>query len=79
MDETIKKFIRFLKLRKIYMKYVNEVKRAGLKKIDSTLSLCDSGPEDFVLYAFYWDRTEDGSDFWANIDVEWNKYLKENK
>lgn len=80
MEENIKKLIRFLKQHNLFTKYVEEVKRAGISTIDATLSLCEGGPEDLLLYAFYWDKTQDGAEFWAKVDDNWKKFiLSENK
>ena len=79
MNENIKKLIRFLKRQGIYNKYVEEVKKAGLPTIDATLTFCEGGPEDLLLYSFYWENTADGGQYWANIDKEWGKFLKNNK
>ena len=78
MDDNIKKLIRFLKQKRIFNKYVEEVKKAGIPTIDSTLVFCDTGPQDLLLYSFFWDKSADGEKYWAEIDNEWNEYLKKN-
>lgn len=79
MNEDIKKLMRFLKERNLFNKYVNEVKRAEIPSLTATLEFNEGGPEDLLLYSFYWDRTEDGAEFWEKVDYEWSQYIKNGK
>ena len=38
-----------------------------------------SHPEDWIRSAFVWMYTEEGNNFWANINEKWQEYLRSAK
>ena len=76
MNEDIKKFLRFLKEIGVYKLFVDECKAFHNPTIIETLSYCDTTPRDLLCYAFAWDRSIKGVDFWEDVDYRWGEYLK---
>ena len=76
MNEDIKKFFRFLKEIGVYKLFVDECKAFKNPNIIATMKYCDTGAGDLLCYAFTWDRSIKGADFWEDVDYRWNQYLK---
>ena len=78
MNEDIKKLIRFLKEIGVYKVFIEETKHFKCVTIYDTMKYCDTGISDLLLYAFPFDKTIKGFDFWENINYRWRNYLKTN-
>ena len=75
-DKRIKQFYRFLKEHNIYKSYrIN---------FDKDFSCCNSlreflrvSPDDEMIFeAFCWQRTTEGTNFWADICDKWDEYVE---
>ena len=64
-------FISFLKINRIYRRF--------LKNCDIPIDKLCIAPILFVNGAFVFYETEEGHDYWANIDMKWRAYLKKKK
>ncbi len=76
MDEKIIKLVRFLKGRGVYAQFINNIKAFGSKTIDATMKECEN-INDLLLYAFDWEKSPEGADFWEGIDSEWYNVKKD--
>ena len=63
-----KLFISFLKRNRIYRRF--------LKNCDIPIDKLCIAPILFVTGAFVFYETEEGHDYWANINMKWLAYLK---
>ena len=74
-----KKFLRFLKEEGVYSEWIyniyeqhtiwdNEFWEIGLKNIFNEKEKCCGG----ISYAFCWDRTKQGYNFWLKLSIKWN-------
>ena len=70
------KLVNFLKLIGVYEKFTNQYNRGvSLVSIDSYIK--ERNKDLFAIRYFqYWDRTQEGFDFWEYIDALWRKYLE---
>ena len=61
-------FISFLKKNRIYRRF--------LKNCDGPISKFWYSPKIFISGSFIFHETEEGHDYWVNIDMKWRAYLK---
>ena len=84
MENTVMKaFIKFLKENDAYMKYrINlEEYTHGRSKHHYDIrgnfyTFPDYPPEYLIYNAFYWVGTNEGWEYWSDLDYKWNKHLK---
>ena len=73
--QLIKEFNKFLRENNCASKfYVNRVKQ---KKESVSKMLTKVKPILWADIAFTWKRTPQGHDYWGNIDLKWERRLKE--
>lgn len=72
----IKLFVKFLKKNSVYNIYIKNVSEKRHDYITFHNNVIRNGyPEDFIIYAFGWSSTEQGSNFWWKINDEWSKFI----
>ena len=80
-NKIIKNFVKFLKYNDAYGKYRRYCYRNSTLFGDDAFRPinCD---DDLILLAFFWADTNEGTDFWVNLDKKWrgtlNGYEKTN-
>lgn len=80
-DDTIKRFIRFLKEKDVFYAFRrNYDKNFACGHTDGGTATCreylnGENPYDFIGYAFHWQSTDEGHDFWNNLDMKWRNIV----
>lgn len=78
--KTDKEIVQWLKDKGVYDKFIHYVENDELNDEDEVQSYISGEMGIMTLeYSFDWVTTEEGSDFWANIDnefLEWVEYDK---
>lgn len=70
--EITEKFIKFLKSKRAYSKFMKNFKVPfSNKSIEEHIDLCLKGENTFIGSAFKWDKTKEGWIFWGSISNEW--------
>jgi len=75
------KFIQFLKDNGALEKFEENLKSSEVRFEDDNFTTIDeyfdkdSDPTTFIGAAFIWFITDEGSEFWANIDNKWIEEL----
>lgn len=72
-EKEIKLFIDFLKEEKILFNFCRKLDYW----IDMKQYLCKVEPFQFVGGGFFWDSTEEGWEFWNEIQTKWMLKLEE--
>ena len=74
------KLIKFLKDRKIYAKFMRNMKKdAEYETMKEVIAYCDATNAKYgigataITTAFIWDKTPEGYAFWSNINAEFCK------
>ena len=70
--DDVKLFLRFLKEKKIYNKWRHNV----IAKHSLYFNLYSRDPFNVLLSSFYWVDTEEGWNFWDEINDKWCKTYK---
>ena len=82
-SKAIKKFKRFLKEQNIYhtfrQNYDNEFGFRGLKYTCVQYMSAIFLPENVFVYAFSWDDSKEGGEFWQNINTRWRLIVADEK
>ena len=82
-DDKIKRFIRFLKEKNVFYAF-----RRNYDKNFACVPICGGTATcreylncvhhcDFIGYAFNWQSTDEGHDFWNNLDRKWRNIVHE--
>lgn len=80
MKDSVKKFLRWLKINNLYEKYKEETFsfRGKDNAMCKTRDLFNQAkPHLYILGAFDWEHTEDGLDFWSEKNDMWRMYMEE--
>jgi len=69
----MKKLQRFLKDRRLYSEFLREFRRVWAKKGKNYLKeYCETTlRNNLISYAFIWNKTKRGHEFWSKINREW--------
>jgi hypothetical protein len=69
-----KKFKEFMKAHNAWKKFKRNFKKIGTcsKRKDFFQKI---RPENYLLDAFPWYESKQGSNFWLKLDEKWHKYL----
>lgn len=72
-DLDYEMFFGFLKDEGVYRKYIrNLIRESGLYSIAKLKEYTYFYSEAvFISYAFDWDETDEGGDFWNNVNYKW--------
>ena len=76
MKLSKKKFIRFLKQNNAYEQFMFAFRKQNALRNKKGLyfkNYSNAEPLKYVDYAFVWDNTKEGWEYWANLDKEWKK------
>lgn len=82
----LKKFVKFLRSKNVYEQYCNHFlqKRHSFSSTDKNdfitflIRIIHSyNGYNLFKYAFIWDFTTEGHEYWCNLNDEWNKILDE--
>jgi len=67
------KLINFLKQKRVYKKFMRNIKTTTITEIVERyeLSIKEGIPATPITGAFLWGTTPEGSQFWGNISSEW--------
>jgi hypothetical protein len=67
------KLINFLKQKRVYKKFMRNIKPATMTEIIERYELADKKdiPATPITVAFLWGLTPEGSQFWGKISNEW--------
>jgi hypothetical protein len=72
-------FINFLKNKNIYEKFINNLLSFNNQQKKENWKQCkfckDVDKFFYILSSFYWHETEEGSDFWEDINNKWRKLI----
>lgn len=74
-----KLFIEFLKVKGMYKLYVNNMYKLYVnnwKNVIGSVLKPIKKPRHYVSFAFSWSHTEEGYDFWKDLDTQWLEILK---
>lgn len=80
MKDSVKKFLRWLKINNLYEKYKEETFsfRGKDNAMCKTRDLFNQAkPHLYILGAFDWGHTEDCLDFWSEKNDMWRMYMEE--
>jgi hypothetical protein len=69
-SRDIEKFIKFLKKRKAYSKFIRNFKNYRVISINEYL-MSRIRSYDIIVCAFHWSTTDEGDRFWRNISNHW--------
>lgn len=75
INETKKIFFRFLKSNRVFYKYFRYFKKR--KDNDFDVFLKNRNSHGLFVAAFVWCETDEGHNFWRELDNEWQKQLNE--
>ena len=68
----MKELIAFLKKHRVLTKFKKNLKKHGhYISLEYFCSVAD--PEVYIGGGFSWDNTEEGLDFWSDLDDKWRK------
>ena len=74
---TIKKFFMFLAEHKAlgayFAAFEKDCERLGTDEAKALNSLFLNSPQNWIISAFYWDETMQGSDYWVRLNDLWNE------
>jgi len=76
-------FVDFLKNNDAYNKYMHNIKIENQRwdeigEYKSLYEIKNSGPENWICCAFYWDKQKEGRQYWEQLDKKWVKIVEEN-
>lgn len=63
------RFIQFLKDNKIYNRFCGYYAANRIKPLDYYLD--NTNPKYFILNSFSWSKTDEGEEFWTDLDYKW--------
>ena len=73
---TIKKFFMFLAEHKAlgayFAAFEKDCEQLGTDESKALNSLFLNSPQNWIISAFYWDNTMQGSDYWVRLNSLWN-------
>ena len=75
------KLIEFLKEEKVYDAFIGNYNRLADADIEPSIDEFleyEQGDSSAIASAFIWSETEQGTEFWGEIDVKWVKYERNN-
>ena len=76
-----KSFVKFLKNNYVYDKFINNINNTELNQHTfwkDIYNYCDRfEKESYILAAFNIDNSDEGRNFWININRLWLKYIKD--
>ena len=76
MKLSKRKFIRFLKQNNAYEQFMFNFRKQNPLCNNKELyfkSYSNADTLKYVDYAFVWDNTKEGWEYWANLDKKWKK------
>lgn len=82
MEAAITLFKEFLRKQRAFRKYSKACKELKNLSFRERLDRFDSNrvtPEDFLIVSFAWSKTEQGPDYWNELDKLWRQYVKAQK
>lgn len=72
----IKFFLRFLKEKNAYDKFLRIILTNGFEKPCQFLRRVNA--RQAILSAFFWGNTKEGSVFWGELDINWRQVCNDN-
>jgi hypothetical protein len=73
----IPEFLEFLKNEQVYYAYFTRYEQFEKWRIDHRYDGILS-PEHYINRTFHWKETREGHDFWANLNIKWERKLLKN-
>ena len=71
----MKNLFEFLRKHRAITKFKNNFKKLSYS-LYSLKKYCDLVlPEGYIIGSFCWDKTDEGHDFWENLDNKWQATL----
>ena len=90
--EIIREFLLFLKKENAYEKYIEAIKQQKKREFKNfgnyinvltinSLKRCFKSESNISIsrlidYAFHWESTKEGHDFWSALDIKWCNKMK---
>ena len=70
------KFIEFLKSEDAWEKFLEEYEKQNILTIDDFFKAQEQ-PSEYLFWAFVWNETKDGDDYWEELDSKWIEICKQ--
>lgn len=77
MDKMVKVLIGFLKENGAYSSFVKECKKFGNKTMEEMFDHINC--HEFIMCAFNWSESENGPEYWEDLDARWNEICDNTK
>jgi len=69
-----KEFIRFLKKKRMYSKFIKNYKKRGSQY--DIQDVVFNPPCKYIIRAFEWGETPEGLQFWWDVETEWLEIIQ---
>ena len=65
------RFIEFLKNQGVYEKFLDNFNGQNATLTFEDFLNTQTDPQEYVYWGFVWDETNEGREYWENLDDEW--------
>ena len=71
--KTFEQFITWMQTQQAWNEFLKERKRTS----SSTLKLYNYDPENIIAFAFPWEYTDKGYDYWSELSIKWKAFYRQ--